>query len=143
MIVQAIASDASDLPDLYIGGAAWFSRSKRFHLSVGQTYIVYAMRFFRDTRIDFFICYDAFTYYPMHHPAPLFKIVDDRLSAHWRVKLFPDYDDRLALVAFGRLLTDKYFYDRLTDGDHSEVEEFMHYKRLIDAEFSEWADQDG
>ena len=81
--------------------------------------------------IWYYICDDNYTYYPMQHPAPLFEVIDDRLSSYWRFKCYPN---GLIRLAFEECLTDPYFYDKLTDQEEREVLIFDKIKQLIDNE---------
>jgi hypothetical protein len=67
----------------------------------------------------------------MQHPAPLFEVIDDRLSSYWRFKYYPN---GLIRLAFEEWLTDSYFYDKLTDQEEREVLIFDKIKQLIDNE---------
>jgi hypothetical protein len=67
----------------------------------------------------------------MQNPAPLFDVVDSRVSKYWRFELAPN--GRLE-IAFEQWFTDPYFYDKLTDQEEAEVEIFEKVKELMDAE---------
>jgi hypothetical protein len=36
-------------------------------------------------------CDDNYSYYPMQNPAPLFEVVDSRVSKYWRFELSPEW----------------------------------------------------
>ncbi|MEG5140729.1 MULTISPECIES: hypothetical protein [unclassified Microcoleus] len=98
--------------------------------TIGKEYVVYAIQAWKET-IWYYICDDNYSYYPMQNPAPLFEVVDDRVSKYGRFKLWPD---GCLMIAFEQWFTDPYFYDKLTDIEEAEVEIFDKIKELMDAE---------
>ena len=70
-------------------------------------------------------------YYPMRNPAPLFEVVDNRISRYWRFELAPN---GLLTFAFEQWFLDPYFYDKLTDGEEQAVLIFEEVKDLMDTE---------
>ena len=99
-------------------------------MTIGQEYIVYALKEWQEN-IWYYICDDNYTYYPMQHPAPLFDVIDDRLSSYWRFKCYPN---GLIRLAFKEWLIDPCYYDKLTDQEEREVLIFDKIKQLIDNE---------
>jgi len=71
------------------------------------------------------------TAYPIQTPAPLFEVVDNRVSKYWRFMLNPN---GVLRFVFEQWFTDPYFYDKLTDQEEAEVEIFDKVKELMDAE---------
>ncbi len=67
----------------------------------------------------------------MQNPAPLFEVVDSRVSRYWRFELSPNW---VLIIAFEQWFTDPCFYDKLTDQDEVEVGIFDRVKELMDAE---------
>ena len=130
MIIRCIATTGASLPDDYIEPTIGYTRQLQFSLTVGREYVVYAFREWQGT-IWYYICDDNYTYYPMQNPAPLFEVVDDRVSKYWRFKLSPN---GFLMIAFEQWFTDPYFYDKLTDQEEAEVEIFDQVKELMDAE---------
>lgn len=130
MKIRCIANTGASLPDDYIEPAIGYTKQIQFSLTVGREYVVYAFREWRGT-IWYYICDDNYTYYPMQNPAPLFEVVDSRLSKYWRFELA--LNGRLE-IAFEQWFTDPYFYDKLTDQEDAEVEIFEKVKELMDAE---------
>ncbi|PSB44465.1 hypothetical protein C7B67_22620 [filamentous cyanobacterium Phorm 6] len=130
MKIRCIANTGASLPDDYIEPAIGYTKQIQFSLTVGREYVVYAFREWRGT-IWYYICDDNYTYYPMQNPAPLFEVVDSRVSKYWRFELAPN--GRLE-IAFEQWFTDPYFYDKLTDQEEAEVEIFDQVKELMDAE---------
>ncbi|TAF57385.1 MAG: hypothetical protein EAZ59_29470, partial [Oscillatoriales cyanobacterium] len=74
---------------------------------------------------------DNYSYYPIQTPAPLFEVVDNRVSKYWQFMLEPN---GVLRFAFEQWFTDAYFYDKLTDQEEAEVEIFDKVKELMDAE---------
>ncbi len=130
MIIRCIANTGASLPDDYIEPAIGYTKEIQFSLTVGREYVVYAFREWRGT-IWYYICDDNYSYYPMQNPAPLFEVVDDRVSKYWRFKLSAN---GFLMIAFEQWFTDPDFYDKLTDQEEAEIEIFDKVKELMDAE---------
>ena len=110
-----------------------------FHISIDTQYIVYSITVHNNS-IWYYICDDAFSYYPRWRPAPLFEVVDPRLSRYWiyefkKCKGFAYVQPIIAFPEWASNHPD--FYDKLSDGDEREVALFNHYKELMDLEFSD------
>jgi hypothetical protein len=87
--------------------------------------------------IWYYICDDSYSYYPVWNPGILFTITDDRVSRFWRVGYRPDHEssDEAFIITFAEWVSERYFYDRLTNRDPAAVDLFRHYKQLMDGEF--------
>lgn len=130
MKIRCIANTGASLPESYIDPMRGYTKELEFPLTVGKEYIVYAL-YTRQGKIWYYICDENYTYYPMQNPAPLFEVVDDRVSKYWRVKLSPN---GLLEIAFEEWFADPYFYDKLTDQEEAEVLIFEKVKERMDAE---------
>jgi hypothetical protein len=130
MKIRCIANTGASLPESYLAPNQGYTKELQFPLTIGKDYTVYAFSE-RLGRVWYYICEDNYTYYPMRSPSPLFEIVDNRLSAYWRFKLYPN---ELLEVAFEQWLSDPYFYDKLTDQKEEEVLIFEQVKELMDVE---------
>lgn len=130
MQVRCIANTGNALPESYLKSDFYFTKEVEFPLTLGKEYVVYAL-YQSQGNVWYYICDDNYTYYPMQNPAPLFEVVDSRVSKYWRFELAPN--GRLEM-AFEQWFTDPYFYDKLTDQEEAEVEIFEKVKELMDAE---------
>ncbi|MGK7924596.1 MAG: hypothetical protein AB4290_04960 [Spirulina sp.] len=130
MKIRCIANTGASLPDSYLDPRRGYKKDTQFPLTIGKSYTVYAF-YVKQGRVWYYICEDNGMYYPMRSPAPLFEVVDNRMSAYWRLKLSPN---GLLEVAFEEWFSDPYFYDKLTDGEEKEVLIFEQLKELMDAE---------
>src|SRR4028118_446267 len=130
MKIRCIANTGANLPESYFLPHLGYKKESEFQLSVGKEYIVYAL-YEWEGKIWYYICDERYTYYPIHNPAPLFEVVDNRISKYWRFKLAPN---GLLTLAFEQWFSDPYFYDKLTDQEEQAVLIFEHVKDLIDAE---------
>ena len=130
MKVCCIANSGDYLPESYLKPEFYYDRETNFALTIGKEYIVYAF-YESQGNVWYYICDDNYSYYPMQNPAPLFEIVDNRLSKYWRFVLAPN---GLLEVAFDQWFTDPNFYDKLTDREEAEVLIFEKVKELMDAE---------
>ena len=130
MKICCLANTGLFLPETYLKPEFSYTTELEFPLTVGQEYIVYALKEWQGN-IWYYICDDNYTYYPMQYPAPLFEVIDNRLSSYWRFKCYPN---GLIRLAFEEWLTDPDFYDKLTDQEEAEVLIFERIKQLIDME---------
>ncbi|MEC4985068.1 MAG: hypothetical protein SAJ37_11710 [Oscillatoria sp. PMC 1068.18] len=130
MKVRCLANKSKFLPENYLDPVRGYTKELEFNLTLDREYIVYAIKSARG-QTWYYLCDDRYTYYPIPNPAPLFEIVDNRLSQYWRLKLA---ENGLLEIAFAEWLTDNYFYDKLTDQEEKEVLIFERVKELIDAE---------
>ncbi|MEZ2232167.1 hypothetical protein [Microcoleus sp.] len=130
MIIRCIANTGEYLPENYIDPARGYTKKIKLPLTVGKEYVVYAIRAWQGI-VWYYICDDNYSYYPMQTPAPLFEVVDSRVSKYWRVMPYPN---GVLRIAFEQWFTDPYFYDKLTDQEEAEVEIFDQVKELMDAE---------
>ena len=106
-------------------------------LTVGKDYVVYGIGFL-NSEIWYFIENDdaGSLRYPNREPAQLFTVLEGSIPRCWEFAYTPDHGDHSALMTFSEWTTDRYFYDRLTDGQTREVEIFKRRKRAIDTESS-------
>ena len=130
MQIRCIANTGEFLSETYLDPAVGRTKQTEFQLTIGKEYTVYALYQWQGS-IWYYICDDGYTYYPQQNPAPLFEVIDNRLSSYWRFKVYPN---GLLKLAFEEWLSDRYFYDKLTDGKEKEVLIFEKLKELIDAE---------
>ena len=130
MRIRCIANTGASLPESYIDPTKGFNTETEFPLTVGKEYTVYALKEWQGS-VWYYICDDNYMYYPMQNPAPLFEVVDSRVSNYWRFKLYPN---GLLKIAFEQWLSDTYFYDKLTDQKEEQVLIFEQVKELMDAE---------
>ena len=130
MRIRCIANTGRSLPESYIAPAQGYKKETEFPLTVGKDYTVYAIKEQQGT-IWYYIVDDNAMYYPIQTPAPLFEVIDNRMSKYWRFKIS---DNGLLKIAFEQWFSDPYFYDKLTDQKEEEVAIFEKVKELMDAE---------
>jgi hypothetical protein len=134
-----MANRGKALPEQYLDPRVGRGPHSEFFVTVGRTYLVYAMRFFSN-QVWYYIDNDHHLWYPDGIPAPLFQVVDSRLSKHWGVRVSESDRSTNVLVAFEEWLSVPLFYDRLSDRRDHEVERFKERKRQMDEEFLEQAE---
>ena len=117
MKIRCLANTGFALPENYLKPEFCYTPKIDFPLTIGQEYIVYALKEWQGN-IWYYISDDNYTYYPMQHPAPLFEVIDDRLSSYWRFKCYPN---GLIRLAFKEWLIDPFYYDKLIDQEEREV----------------------
>jgi hypothetical protein len=130
MKVRCIANTGKFLPDNYLDPARGYTRGIELPLTMGKEYIVYALRGWQG-KFWYYICDDSYSYYPIQTPAPLFEVVDRRVSKYWRLMLYPN---GVLRIAFEEWFADPNFYDKLTDQGEAEVLIFEKVKDLMDIE---------
>ena len=135
MKARCISSAASILPKVFHKPTLGLSSDRQFALAVGKDYVVYAMTVFLG-HFWYYVCDENYTYYPIWNPAPLFMLVDNRVSPHWRLGFHEGNNpgEVIPILAFKEWAEDPLFYDHLTDGQKEAVEVFVRYKTLMDAE---------
>lgn len=99
-------------------------------LTVGKEYTVYAIALLND-QVWYFIENDDadVLHYPSREPAQLFSVSDGSMPGFWEFAFTPDHGDHLALVSFPEWTRDRFYYDRLTDGQDREVGIFNRWKK--------------
>jgi hypothetical protein len=137
MKVRCISKSAKDLPkDVRPGRIGRSLETDRsFALIVAKEYVVYSVTIYLG-HVWYYICDEDFFYYPVWNPASLFEITDSSLPESWRVRFDKEQDghEERCLLSFPEWVNDKYFYDKLTDGNAAEVEIFNRYKKTLDNE---------
>ena len=135
MLIRCSAKTGRDLPAECLLPAAGISVDTCFDLIVGKEYVVYGLTLFQ-AQPWYYICDEAFKYYPVWNPAPLFEVVCGSLSKYWQYAYRNASGRRSGwpILAFSEWVDDPGFYDRLTDGDQSAVNCFLKYKELMDDE---------
>jgi len=136
MKIACIARRGETLPEHYLDQRIPRTRESDFHLTLSKEYVVYAIAI-RSDQVWYYVVDDTSPWFPINKPAPLFKIVDDRVSQHWRVRLTPGNPDHRMLLAFEEWVSEQWFYDRLSDNEEAEVKVFKERKRQMDAEFEQ------
>jgi hypothetical protein len=134
MRAVCIARRGETLPEGYLDPRLNVKRETDFHLTVGQKYMIYAVAI-RNQQVWYYVVDDDNLWFPIYKPAPLFSIVDDRVSRHWRVKLTPGNLNHEVLLAFEEWASDDQFYDRLSDKDQAAVRVFRERRQQMDEEF--------
>jgi hypothetical protein len=134
MKVLCVSNSAETPPENYLDVRRGYGHAAEFPITVGKEYVVYALALRKNAQVWYYISDDDELYYPHHYPAPLFQVVDSRLSAYWRFVFTPEHLDHIALFAFEEWVGDGYFYDRLTDKAEDEVSTYREMKRLMDSE---------
>jgi hypothetical protein len=136
MKVKCLHNRKRDLPvELQREGVAYGPAYTDMPLTIGREYVVYAMT----ARAGFpwyFIQDDDELPYPQAYPAPLFEITDTRLSRVWHFNI-PGDVSKCEWPNWGpsEWVSDRFFYDRLTDCQPEEVRTFARYKAVMDREF--------
>ena len=133
MLVKCIGNDAASLPPHYRSMfAPEGCRERRWRLLKGKIYVACAINMFAGRQCYLVRMEDS--YAPEFMPAPLFAIIDGRLSTQWRywaVKVF--YENNLeCVIGYPELTDDTPHYDELIDGKPEAVLVFE--KRLVEME---------
>lgn len=130
MKVRCIANTGTDIPESYFLPHLGYKKEMEFNLVVGKEYVVYALYEWQG-KVWYYICDERYTYYPIHNPAPLFEVVDNRLSKYWTVEIAAN---GLLTLAFEQWFAEPDFYEKLTAQKEKEVLIFDKVKYLMDIE---------
>ncbi|MGA8367821.1 MAG: hypothetical protein WB716_10945 [Candidatus Acidiferrales bacterium] len=134
MKVLCIANKGGALPKHYLDARVNMGAKTEFFVTVGKEYAVYGVEFAR-SQVWFYIDDDCHHWYPIRKPAPLFEVVDRRLSKYWRIAASEGKHGSVAWLFFEEFISDKFFYDRLTNRQDTEVKIFKERRRQMDEEF--------
>lgn len=134
MKVLCISNSRTAVPENYLDIHTGTASTSEVPITVGKEYVVYGLALQKNAQVWYYISDDDGLYYPFHYPAPMFQVVDGRPSKYWRFAFTPEHLDHIALFGFEEWVRDEYFYDRLTNGEESEVSTFRTMKQLMDSE---------
>lgn len=135
MKVQCISNLGRDLPLDCIRTEYGVTPSTDFALEVGKSYVVYALAFLWGYPW-YYLCDESFSFYPVWHPSPLFKVVNPRVSAFWVFGCIvgKSAEETHVIMAYPEWVMDPLHYDRLTSGEDADRRIFERYRILIDNE---------
>ena len=131
MRIRCIANTGDNLPENYLDPRVGYTKELKFPLKIGKEYAVYALYTWQG-QVWYYICDDNYIYYPQENPAPLFAVVDSRVSQYWQIEIA---ENGLLTMAFSEWFSQPYFYDKLTDQEQAEVDFLAKVKYLLDSEF--------
>jgi hypothetical protein len=131
MKVRCVANQGKALPQSYIDSTEGYYVGMVFEeLTLGKEYTVYLLTSWKgDTW--YYIDDGPGRYYPSTYPAPLFEVINNRLSSSWQIEVGTDGS---LTLAFAEWFEDPYFFDRLTDLEDATVEIFRQIRNRLDAE---------
>ena len=135
MKVRCISNTGVDLPERYLDEMAGYTAATVFEIKKTIEYVVYALAV-RRSGVWYYVVDNSGVGYPIWHPAPLFELVDTRVSRYWRLGFVQEGPlEESSIFAFTEWADSPLeFYDRLSDGDAEAVAHFSRAKGLIDAE---------
>ncbi|MDQ2838905.1 MAG: hypothetical protein M3Y42_16035 [Actinomycetota bacterium] len=93
-------------------------------MTVGSEYAVYGITTFLGGAW-YYVLDDDRNPWPVWKPARLFDIVDPRMPDDWTVGHHRSRDLDILLVSWPEWSSDHYFYERLVDGEQTELELFQ------------------
>jgi hypothetical protein len=135
MKARCVAFRASELPS-EVRERAKLEDDYAFSVSVGKTYIVYAVSVFRDV-LWYCICDDGYVHFPAWTPAGLFEIADSRISRYWAFAAINDRDITCTFAYPEWVRDETDYYDELLENMDPAVKIWNKYKKLIEEEASE------
>jgi hypothetical protein len=126
MRVTCIASTATDLPPSCWDADIGITPEVTFPLTIGATYVVYAITVFRG-HCWYYVFDDNRLAYPVWKLAALFEVSEPSIPPDWIVGYVrQDHDDEgFPLISFPEWALDHYFYERLVEGDSSASKTFQ------------------
>lgn len=108
----------------------------KINLEIGREYTVYGIVFW-DNSPWFYICDEESCEYPTPKASEFFRIVDNRMSAHWRLSTRTLYDNKIeSSLLFPEWANENpFFYENLIDGNKETERIFDYYRKKMDSEF--------
>jgi hypothetical protein len=134
MRVTCLANTGRALPAVCLDSHRGLSIEKNFPLTVGLTYVVYAITMYRGFAW-YYVLDDHQLPYRVWEPAPLFEVESGDIPQGWIVGYERPQNDELGfpVVSFPEWVMDGYFYERLVDGDEDAVAVFEHRRVAAEA----------
>jgi len=120
----------------------WLSKSgdeRDTLVTPGKAYTVYAL-VVMGSHVHYYICDDGYSEmssmdFPQEHPAPLFELIDDRVSGWWRVATVVRDNGLETIFAPGLCINQPSFFERVMMSEESEIVNlWRQVKSLIDSE---------
>lgn len=137
MIVECVANKGKDLPRDWLDPSRNLTEKTKFPLVIGKKYTVYAFILRPPRGIRFYVYDENDVYLPIWYPAPLFVIVDHRLSKYWEFHFDDSPSTTWLIMAYPEWARDPWnYYNALSDQEKEAVEIFERYRRLMDSEFA-------
>lgn len=137
MIVKCIANVGDALPEACRHPDYGLTRDTRYDLTVGKEYLVLAITNLLGYNF-FYVLEDDVDDAPALVPAPLFEVVDGRISRHWQYRQDirgEHLQDFFYMLSFPEWVEDGPFLENLIDGAGEEVEIFQRQLRRLEEEF--------
>jgi hypothetical protein len=133
MKAKCTSTSGASLPQALFDESWGMTKDMVFPLIEGKEYNVYAMTTVRGY-IWYYICDEAYTYYPTWRPSQLFSLSCPLLSRYWSL----GYDSEFTpIIAFKEWSQGSFYYENLLNGDDSAVAIFQEMKSLMDIEADE------
>jgi hypothetical protein len=132
--VRCIANTGQALPESSIDSRRGLTAEKTFPLTIGTLYVVYAITMYRGLTW-YYVLDDHDLPYPVWKPAVLFDIVSGTIPTGWvvgYVRVSGD-DAGYPVISFPEWADDRFFYERLVDGDDLAVAVFERRRKDVDA----------
>lgn len=134
MLLKCIKNDLEGLPNRCFTPEGTFSKgSNQLFLTLGKAYVVYAITNL-DDMILYYISDDINLPYPIWHPINFFEVVNGRPSKYWKLSTWEKKGNPKLLIAFEEWINDRFFYEKLVDGNRREEKIFERMKKLMDIE---------
>jgi hypothetical protein len=106
-----------------------------FELTPGHSYVVYAVGV-NGPGTWLYVADDAFTDGPRQFPVTLFELEDPTVSRHWVLSLGHDDAEQPDMLAPPEWVRERWFFNRLVDGEPRAVAIFARLKAQLDTEAS-------
>ena len=129
MYVTCIANSGHQLPDSSIDDRIGHSRDTEFPLTIGREYAVYAVTSWGG-EYYYYVFDDNDQEYPVWNLARLFEVSDGSIPASWVFSYLKaaDPSEDYFVMSFPAWATDRYFYERLVDGEPEAKAAFAQHR---------------
>ena len=136
MLVKCITNNLHDIENPIVKKklSTYIGRSDgELNLETNKKYTVYGVVFW-DNHPWFYLCTDDLDY-PTPYSSVFFDVIDNRLSKYWVMSTTIGSDgDFQTSLTIEPWASDRFFYERLIDGDNVAIDMFTRSKDLIIAE---------
>ena len=124
LVVRCRESTLSGTPASFLDDRRGYGPSTVLPLTVGATYVVFAITSFVGG-FWYYVLDDDGHNYPVWYPAPVFDIASERVPAGWVLRHHRANDGGItSILTFPEWASDPHFYEKLVDDEPAAVAVF-------------------
>ena len=136
MLVKYISSSGKSSHEIYCVSQSGHIHNKSHLLKENKYYLVYAMKIISHS-IWYYIYDELGRNYPDALPNELFEMVDPSMSKYWNFTFYcnPKTLENHSLWVYPEWINDRFYHERLIEGNEEDVKIFKRYQSLMNLEF--------